>query len=100
MNIINGQDYDIKLVPMCLNCQDCQSTPEGFVCVNESNKEAAAKKLREKILALSEGYSLENLSFDLKPVPLRAPEKKCPNQKVDLQKIIDYLTGNTPLATE
>jgi hypothetical protein len=91
MNIINGQDYDIKLVRMCYNCKDCcHSTldPNNWLCLNETNKEAAAKKLREKILALSEGYSLENLSFDLEPVPLRAPEKHCPNHTYDDHKIL------------
>lgn len=93
MNIINGQEQDIQLVRMCYNCKDCQAKAGAneLVCANEANKETAAKKIREKIMGLSEGYKPENISFDLVPVPLKAPERKCPNHTYDIDRILNYL---------
>lgn len=90
MNIINGQEQDIKLVPMCLNCMYCNV--EDYTCTNEENKKAASEKFKEKIIAsLPEGYDIDTLQFELKPVPLRAPQKKCGRHTVDVERIMNYI---------
>ena len=63
---------------MCLNCADCQPNDgDGFICVNEKNKEKAQGDAMKALEAA--GIKSYKITIALEPVPLKKPTCKCPN---------------------
>jgi hypothetical protein len=76
---------------MCLNCgflgdtaADEVSGKKALICTNEENKNAAYEKLMDILKKEANGYEVSKL--EIKPVPLKKPELKCP--KWELSKAV------------
>lgn len=62
---------------MCVNCSFVKITDDGYLCSNEYNMENARKKIIEVANSVDCGYSIDNINFDIKPLPLKRPTSKC-----------------------
>jgi hypothetical protein len=70
---------------MCLNC----SFYRNGVCMNETNKELATKKMMES-LQVPSGYDIETIA--LKPIKLKDDTRKCPRYAPNVDAIVKYVT--------
>lgn len=62
---------------MCVNCSFVKITDDGYLCSNEDNMENARKKIIEAANSAAGCYSIDNINFDIKPLPLKRPTGKC-----------------------
>ena len=68
---------------MCVNCTFVSLTDDGYLCNNEINMENAKKKIIEAATVAAGGYSIDNINFDIKPLPLKKPSVKCPQWELN-----------------
>ena len=75
---------------MCLNCKYVDEREDGsWACTNKSVMEKGKAKILES-LQVPDGYEIESIDIQMKPMQLKNPTKKCGAHEVD-----PYVLSNT-----
>ena len=85
-NCKNNHEYKA----MCLNCAHVINVDGNLCCGNEKNLETVKNKMLEAAKSVSNGYDVTNL--EIKPLPLKAPNKKC-GEWVLNDAVLDLIKG-------
>lgn len=74
----NGCPQEHNFKKMCLNCSSMLLNEEGEpICNNKANMEKKRASIEEAIKNASTGYTVNDLTFNLKPLALKKVTSKC-----------------------
>lgn len=87
--MLTGLEGEAILKKMCLNCAYSQynSSEDNYTCINESVMEIGVEKIRNS--AKEFGFDIETLT--IKPMVLKAPNKKCDKYAPNIEGIKEYI---------